>query len=163
MIVVFDLLISNPQPATLGAFSDSPDIRFSAHLNYTQEVRKQALEATNDKIFSTGSPSQAVVAKAMLVVGYQKDEIYWSGIDNWLDAQGKVSKQQVVEFVRNNRVKVNDVTLSDMTKSVNKNSPYYKLKKVVKLIEQSRDPVVELENNYEAYQELSDKFPNLVY
>ncbi|MBP9870279.1 MAG: hypothetical protein KBC53_02110, partial [Nitrosomonas sp.] len=123
---------------------------------------EQALEAANDKVFSTGSQVKLWLQSNAGKLGIKKDEIYWSGIDNWLDAQGKVSKQQVVEFIRNNGVQVEDVTLGDISKQINKDSPYYNLKKVVKLIEQSRDPVVELENNYDAYQELSNEFPDLV-
>ncbi len=72
---------------------------------------EQALEAANDKVFSTGPQVKMWLQSNAGKLGIKKDEIYWSGIDNWLDAQGKVSKQQVVEFVRNNGVKVEDVTL----------------------------------------------------
>ena len=72
---------------------------------------EQALEAASDKIYSTGPQVKLWLQSNAGKLGIKKDEIYWSGIDNWLDAQGKVSKQQVVEFVRNNGVKVEDVTL----------------------------------------------------
>lgn len=72
---------------------------------------EQAIEAANDKIFSTGPQVKLWLQSNAGKLGIKKDEIYWSSIDNWLDAQGKVSKQQVVEFVRNNGVQVEDVTL----------------------------------------------------
>lgn len=72
---------------------------------------EQALEAASDKVFSTGPQVKLWLQSNAGKLGIKKDEIYWSGIDNWLDAQGKVSKQQVVEFVRNNGVQVEDVTL----------------------------------------------------
>ena len=72
---------------------------------------EQALEAANDKVFSTGSQVKLWLQSNAGKLGIKKDEIYWSGIDNWLDSQGKVSKQQVVEFVRQKGVTVEDKTL----------------------------------------------------
>ena len=72
---------------------------------------EQVIENASDKIFSTGKQVKLWLQSNAGKLGVKKDEIYWSGIDNWLDAQGKVSKQQVVEFVRNNGVQVEDVTL----------------------------------------------------
>lgn len=41
------------------------------------------------------------------------DEVEWSGINDWLDLQeGKVSKEQVVEYLKNNGVQVEEVVLS---------------------------------------------------
>ena len=87
-----------------------PDVKFSRAPKLYSKL-EQALEAANDKIFSTGPQVKLWLQSNAGKMGVKKDEIYWSGIDNWLDAQGKVSKQQVVEFVRNNGVKVEDVTL----------------------------------------------------
>ncbi|HEX6992386.1 MAG TPA: hypothetical protein VF151_10890 [Gemmatimonadales bacterium] len=43
--------------------------------------------------------------------GVKADEVKWSGIEDWLDAQeGKVSKQAVQEFLRNNGVRVEEIT-----------------------------------------------------
>lgn len=94
-----------------GQFSKTNnDIRFSRAPKLYSKL-EQALEAANDKVFSTGPQVKLWLQSNAGKLGIKKDEIYWSGIDNWLDAQGKVSKQQVVEFVRNNGVQVEDVTL----------------------------------------------------
>lgn len=90
------------------------DIRFSRAPKLYSKL-EQALEAANDKVFSTGPQVKLWLQSNAGKLGIKKDEIYWSGIDNWLDAQGKVSKQQVVKFVRNNGVQVEDTTLSANT------------------------------------------------
>jgi len=42
--------------------------------------------------------------------GVKKEEIEWSGVNDWLDGQtGKVTKQQIVDFLRANEIKVTDV------------------------------------------------------
>ncbi len=42
--------------------------------------------------------------------GVKADEIKWSGIEDWLDLQeGRVTKQQVLDFIRHNGVKVDEV------------------------------------------------------
>ena len=44
----------------------------------------------------------------------KSDEVEWSGVNEWLDMQGgKVTKQQVMDFLRGNGVQVQEVTLGD--------------------------------------------------
>lgn len=44
--------------------------------------------------------------------GVKADEIKWSGIEDWLDLQeGRVTKQQVLDFIKHNGVKVDEVML----------------------------------------------------
>lgn len=46
--------------------------------------------------------------------GVKPDEVKWSGIEDWLNAQeGKVSKQQVAEFLKEGGVKVEEVVAGD--------------------------------------------------
>ena len=54
--------------------------------------------------------------KGMLNKGQIKaDEVEWTGINDWLDLQqGKVTKEQVLEYVNANGVQVEETTLSDM-------------------------------------------------
>ncbi len=43
--------------------------------------------------------------------GIKKDELAWTGFDDWLDAQeGKVTKQEALDYLNNNRVEVQEVT-----------------------------------------------------
>lgn len=72
---------------------------------------QRAIEDAPDKVFSTGAQTKLWLQSNATKLGVKKDEIYWSGIENWLDAQDKVSKQQVVEFVAQNGVKVEEATL----------------------------------------------------
>jgi hypothetical protein len=47
--------------------------------------------------------------------GVKPDEIEWTGVKDWLALQpGKVSKQQVAEYLKANGVQVQEVTLSDV-------------------------------------------------
>ena len=48
-------------------------------------------------------------------VGVKKDEVEWTGINDWLDLQAKekLTKQQVLDWIAGNRVYVNEVVLSD--------------------------------------------------
>jgi hypothetical protein len=41
--------------------------------------------------------------------GVKPDEIKWMGLDDFLKGRGKVSKQEVLDFIRQNQVQVNEV------------------------------------------------------
>ena len=50
--------------------------------------------------------------KGLTTKGVKADEIEWSGLNDWLDLQqGKVTKQQVVDYLEQNGVKVEEVEL----------------------------------------------------
>lgn len=69
----------------------------------------RALEGAPARVFESTSNIKAWIAKQ---AGVKADEIYWSGINDWLDMQkGKVSRDDVLKFVNENGVQVKDVVL----------------------------------------------------
>lgn len=55
-------------------------------------------------------------------LGVKKDELQWSGVTDWLDLQGKagVSKQAILDYLREGGVKVEEVELNDTTETIEK-------------------------------------------
>lgn len=80
---------------------------------YSQLSR--AIESAPDKVFTTASQFKLWLNSNAAKLGIKKDEIVWSGIDDFLDMQGKgkVSKADVVGFLSENGVRVEDVVLTE--------------------------------------------------
>lgn len=56
--------------------------------------------------------------KSLASKGVKTDELKWSGIEEWLDLQGgRVTKDQVLEFLKENGVKVEEVVLGNTAAS----------------------------------------------
>jgi hypothetical protein len=65
-----------------------------------------------DKVFGNGNQVKLWLQSNAARFGIKQDEIQWSGVTDWLDMQnGKVSKDAVLEYVRNNGVQVKEVML----------------------------------------------------
>ncbi len=101
-------------------------------------------------------------------LGIKKEEIEWTGLNEYFDLRGKdkLSKQDVINYLNNNGVVVEETTLGDTSGTINYNSRYA-IPEVVELARVSQGTndyalVMALENNYEAYQALSNKFPDLM-
>jgi len=90
-----------------GVFSREDRPRWYSAL--TREVGKVGMNAAPAK-------GWADTIKGMVQKGQVKqDEIEWTGLGDWLALQeGKVSKEQVLEFLDGNGVQVQEVTLSDV-------------------------------------------------
>ena len=77
---------------------------------FYSQLRKVFRDAP-DKIFGNGKQVamwlQANAGKNQV----KKDEIFWSGINDWLDTQGKVSKADVLAHLDGNGVQVQEVML----------------------------------------------------
>lgn len=81
---------------------------------YSQLTR--AIENASDKIFTTGtSVRQWLVANAGKL-GVKKEELEFTGITDWLDLQPRVSKADVVAFMAQGGVKVEEVVLGKSPK-----------------------------------------------
>ncbi len=96
-----------------GAFDPAnPDIRFSRR---TPLGFYSALAAGIDGIKTNTAPAQGWkdAIKGLVNKGAVKaDEVEWSGINDWLDLQqGKVSKEQVAEYLKAGGVQVEEVVL----------------------------------------------------
>jgi hypothetical protein len=74
----------------------------------------KAIRGAPEKVF--GSPNQIKLwlAGNSAKLDVKKDEIYWSGVNDWLDMQtGKVSKTDVLNYLNNGGVQVEDVMLRE--------------------------------------------------
>lgn len=74
---------------------------------------ERGIEAASDKVFTTGKQVKAWIDANAGKMHIKKDEVYWTGLSDWLETQGKVTKDQVLAFVRENGVQVKDVMLRD--------------------------------------------------
>jgi hypothetical protein len=89
----------------------NPDILFQDKRNtwYTS-----ALGEAIDKLNMKAAPAKGWLEalKGLGSKGVKADEVKWSGIEEWLQMQeGRVTKEQVQEFLANNGVKVEEVML----------------------------------------------------
>ena len=74
----------------------------------------KAIKGAPEKVF--GSPNQIKLwlAGNSAKMDVKKDEIYWSGVNDWLDMQtSKVSKTDVLNYLNNGGVQVEDVMLRE--------------------------------------------------
>lgn len=76
---------------------------------YSQLARQ--VEAAPDRIFQTGKQVSLWMQSNQAKLGIKKDELFWTGITDWLNAQGKVSKADVLAYLDGNGVQVKDVML----------------------------------------------------
>jgi hypothetical protein len=68
-----------------------------------------------DKFPNTTSPDQAISIIKSSKNGVRAEEIKWSGIESWLRAhEGKVTKQEVLDFLRANAIQVTEITHGDV-------------------------------------------------
>lgn len=74
---------------------------------YSQLSR--AIESAPDKIFSTGKSVSAWLKSNAGKLGVKKEELYWTGVTEWLETQGKVSKADVMAYLDANGVQVREV------------------------------------------------------
>jgi len=89
-------------------WGDAP--KFSPARWYFSPLQR-AFEQAPDKMFSTAPQVKAWLSSNASKLGVKQDEIQWSGINDWLDLQGKnkVSKDQVVQYLQQNGVQVEEV------------------------------------------------------
>jgi len=95
--------------------------------------------------------------------GVKPDEIKWTGLDEFLAGKKSVTKAEVQEYLDKNRVEVKEVQLGDI--KLNEKSEYA-LPEVLKVLKENQSNGysgmrVTLANDYDAYQALTKKFPNL--
>ena len=83
---------------------------------------KQAIESAPEKLFSTGAQTKLWLQANAGKLGVKKDEVYWSGIENWLDAQTKVSKDDVLAFLDKNGVRVEMKVLGEAKTDTSRDS-----------------------------------------
>ena len=88
--------------------SQNPATFYSALKNQVERLNINLANAEGWK-----QQIKGLVAKGIV----KQDEVFWSGLENWLDLQnGKVTKEQVNEFLENNGVRVEIKSSSDKNK-----------------------------------------------
>jgi GGDEF domain-containing protein len=81
----------------------------------------KAVEKAPEKVFGNAQQVKVWLVANAPKFDVKKDEIYWSGITDWLDSlSGKVSRAQVSDFLDANGVKVEDKVLGTDTQLENK-------------------------------------------
>lgn len=71
----------------------------------------KVLSNAPEKLFTTGAQVKLWLAANAGKNEIKKDEIYWSGINEWLDIQDKISKTDVLSFLDQAGVQVEEVLL----------------------------------------------------
>lgn len=74
-----------------------------------QSQLETAIDQAPHRIFGKAAQFKLWLASNAAKLGIKKEEIEWSGINDYLDLQQSVSKQDLLEFLSNNGVKVQDV------------------------------------------------------
>jgi len=95
----------------------NPDIRFSKKqpLGFYSELSSQAAKGPG----SAMKDQWKGYINGLKNKGVKPDEIEWSGVNDWLDMQtGKVSRDDVLNFLDNNGVQVEEVTLGGKDKNL---------------------------------------------
>jgi len=107
-----------------GAFdTGNEDIMFSVPIQTEPAPRfysalSKAIEKAPEKVFGNAQQVKVWLVANAPKFDVKKDEVYWSGITDWLDSlTGKVTRAQVSEFLDANGVKVEDKVLGNTSNS----------------------------------------------
>jgi DNA-binding transcriptional MerR regulator len=88
-------------------------LKFSPGRFYSQLER--AIEQAPDRVFGSANQVKLWLAGNAGKLGVKQDEIQWTGINDWLDLQGKakISKADVINYLKQNGVQVEEVEKSN--------------------------------------------------
>lgn len=115
--IVFDPSQIKSAIGNTGDFStESNDIRFSIPSEPTERFYSQlsrAVENAPEKVFTSPQQLKLWLGANAEKMGVKKDELFWSGVGDYLDSleKGKVSREQILGFLKENGVKVEEVVL----------------------------------------------------
>jgi len=105
-------------------FKDSGNLLASNTTARFYSALRKGIMGAPDKAF-TGNAQQTKLwlAGNMSKMGIKADEVYWTGLNDYLDSagKGKVSKQDVLDYLNDNAVRVEDVVLDDDAKYADSN------------------------------------------
>ena len=92
------------------------------------------------------------------------EEIKWMGLDEFLSGKKNVTKQEVQDYIANNKVDVQEVALG-ASQNINTSSKYA-TPEVLRIVNQNQGSIdnaalLALDNDYAAYKEITTKFPEL--
>lgn len=83
----------------------------SKPLFYSQLAR--AISEAPDRVFTTGKATAAWLQANTPKFGIKKDELFWTGVVDWMQAQDKVTKASTLAYLEFNGVRVRDVMLGE--------------------------------------------------
>jgi len=111
VFVFFDSNQAKSATQNTGAFSQkNDDLRYSPPRWYFSPLEK-AFESAPDRVFTTAPQLKLWLAGNKAKLGLKDDEIFWTGINDYLDLMGKtkVSKADVLGYLAQNGVQVEEV------------------------------------------------------
>jgi GGDEF domain-containing protein len=109
-IVAMAMSATRSAPSTLGKANREGTYKADTQSQFYSQLRKVMRDAP-EKIFSNGKQVAAWLESNAAKNGIKKDELFWTGIGDWLNMQGKVSKDDVLAYLDANGVQVKDVML----------------------------------------------------
>lgn len=115
-IVAFDPSQVKSAVGNVGSYSEAQeDIRFSRPSeDHFYSALSRAVDKAPEKVFGNAQQIKLWINANSSKFDVKRDEIYWSGLNDWLDMQtGKVSRDDVLKFMDENGVKVEDVVLGE--------------------------------------------------
>ncbi len=74
---------------------------------------ERAVSDAPARVFTTGKQVAAWLLSNTSKLGVKKEEIQWTGVTDWLETQGKVTQEQVAEYLKQGGVRVEEVVLRD--------------------------------------------------
>lgn len=150
-----------------GDFPERPDTGIAT----STEVAKQQDELgfyspvkfAVDSIKQDKGTGAQFLAQIQKTPGVKQEELIWTGLDDFLKNKKSVTKAEIDDYLSKNRVQIKETQLGDV--KLNENSEYA-LPEVVDLLKREQGTSYEnmrlsLENDYDAYNALTRKFPNL--
>ena len=115
VFVFFDSNQAKSATQNTGAFSQkNDDLRYSPPRWYFSPLEK-AFESAPDRVFATAPQLKLWLAGNKAKLGLKDDEIFWTGINDYLDLMGKqkVSKADVLGYLAGSGVRVEEVMKVD--------------------------------------------------
>lgn len=103
--------LGRPGERARGEGRSSPEVVRQSPQRWYYSQLQRAFEQAPDRIFGQASQVKLWLASNASKLGIKQDEIQWSGINDWLDLQGKqkVGKSDIENYLRQNGVQVTEV------------------------------------------------------
>lgn len=100
--------------------SDAPLASRSLPKNKLYSQLSRQIEAAPDRVFQTGKQVALWLQSNASKLGIKKDEMFWSGVLDWLNTQGKISKADVLAYLDGNGVQVTEIVLGELSEAKKK-------------------------------------------
>jgi hypothetical protein len=109
MVIAFNPTQVKSTTGNVGTFDgESPDIRFSPSRRFYSQLAR-SFEQAPDKVFGQAKQVKLWLMSNKAKLGIKDEEIQWTGINDFLDLQQKVTKADVLNYLQQNGVQVEEV------------------------------------------------------